>query len=242
MKKPLKKGIKLLFALLVILAILLSVVYFIDTSYTIRARYFLNNLIKQGISLKKLEIPEEYSKTDKNSNGIADPLDIVHEARKEVEKQTPYKSAYYSGGYPPESEGVCTDVIWRAFKGIDVDLKTLVDKDIKENTKLYYRVNNKPDPNIDFRRVPNLDVFFQRYAESITTEIKPGDSENLKQWHPGDIVVILEPYEHIGIISDKRTRDGIPYLIHNSYPRASEKAHFNLWISNIKGHYRWRYK
>lgn len=242
MKKSNRKFTKILLIVLVIPLLLLSIVYFIDTSYTIRARYFLNNLIKQGIYLKKLKVPEEYSKTDKNKNGIADPIDIVDEARKEVQKKTPYKSAYYVGGYPPDSEGVCTDVIWRAFKGIGVDLKALVDKDIKENTKLYYRVNNKPDPNIDFRRVPNLDVFFQRYAESITTELKPGDVENLKQWQPGDIVVILEPFEHIGIISDKRTKDGVPYLLHNTRPKASEMAHFNLWGCKIKGHYRWKYK
>jgi len=233
---------KFIFILLAIPITLLCIVYFIDTSYTIRARYFLNNLIKQGVHIKKVNVPEEYSRADKNKNGIADPLDIVSEARKEVERETPYKSAYYVGGYPPDSEGVCTDVIWRAFKGMGVDLKELVDKDIKENAKPYYRVNNKPDPNIDFRRVPNLDVFLQRYTESLTTELKPGDIENLKQWQPGDIVVILEPFEHIGIISDKRTKDGVPYLIHNSRPHASEKAHFNLWVCKIKGHYRWKYK
>ena len=241
MKRKGLKGLKILIALLLILVLLLLVVYFIDTSYTKRVRYFINNLIKEDIFLKKLKVPEEYSRKDINKNGIADPIDIVKEARKEALKKTPYKSVYYAGGYPPDTEGVCTDVIWRAFKGINVDLKNLVDKDIKDNTNLYSRVNNKPDPNIDFRRVPNLDVFFQRYAESITTELKPGDVSNLKQWQPGDIVVILEPFEHIGIISDKRSYDGVPYLIHNSRPKASEIAHFNLWGCKIKGHYRWKY-
>ena len=229
-------------AILVIPTLLLLMVYFIDTSYTIRARYFLNAILKEGIYFKKLKVPNEFSKEDKNKNGIADPLDIVTTARKEVAKKTPYKSEYYVGGYPPDNEGVCTDVIWRALKGIDVDLKSLVDKDIKENIKLYSRVNNKPDPNIDFRRVPNLDIFFQRHAESVTTEIKPGDVENLKQWQPGDIVITLEPFEHIGIISDKRTKDGVPYFIHSTHPYASEIDHFNLKGWKIKGHYRWKYK
>lgn len=26
------------------------------------------------------------------------------------------------GGYPPDGEGVCTDVIWRGVKGINVSL------------------------------------------------------------------------------------------------------------------------
>jgi uncharacterized protein len=61
-------------------------------------------------------VPETYSLVDSNDNSIADPIDIVNSARKEVENRTYYKSAYYDGGYPPDDEGVCTDVIWRGLK------------------------------------------------------------------------------------------------------------------------------
>ena len=221
--------------------VLLILIFSINKPITINSRDYIYNLFKEKFSLNKLKIPENYSKNDKNNNGISDPLDLVNSARKEVLNKTPYKSEYYIGGYPPSTEGVCTDVIWRAFKGININLKDLVDKDIRENTSLYPRVQEKPDPNIDFRRVPNLNVFFKRYAINLTTEIHAYDKENLSKWQPGDIVVILEPYEHIGIISDKRTADGVPYFIHSTTPKASEVSHLNLWNIKLTAHYRWKY-
>ncbi|WP_035294999.1 DUF1287 domain-containing protein [Clostridium sp. KNHs214] len=198
-----------------------------------------NPIVK--IPLKKVKVPEEYEMVDKNKNDVFDPIDLVNAAREEAKNKTKYKSAYYVGGYPPKGEGVCTDVIWRAFNGAGIDLKQMVDKDIQDYLKDYPRVKNAPDPNIDFRRVPNLNVFFQRHALSLTKEVKPFNIDNLRQWQPGDIVVFLEPYEHIGIISNKRGKDGVPYIIHNSNPHASEVRNFNLWRAKVAGHYRWRF-
>ncbi len=190
---------------------------------------------------KKMEVPSTVTETDHNKNGIPDHLDIVLTARKEVEQRTPYKSVYYDGGYPPDTEGVCTDVVWRGLLGAGIILKDLMDVDIKENTDLYPRVGGTPDPNIDFRRVPNQSVFFERFAEPLTKEIIVGNAENLQQWQPGDIVVFLGgDYDHVGIVSDKRTKDGIPYLIHNTYPFASE-IKLTSFSSPITGHYRWKY-
>ena len=106
--------------------------------------------------------------------------------------------------------------------------------DIAENTGLYPRVQGTPDPNIDFRRVPNLRVFFERYAESLTT-----DPYEIAEWQPGDIVTFEG--SHIGIISDKRNRDGIPYLIHNSgQPKREEDALLRCHRNHpISGHFRW---
>jgi len=59
-----------------------------------------------------------------------------------------------------------------------------------------------PDPNIDFRRVPNLVVLFKKKAAVLTTDLEPGNVENLKEWQGGDIVVFAAPHEHIGIVSD----------------------------------------
>ena len=190
--------------------------------------------------INKVDVPDESSKRDKNENGIADPIDIVNSARKEAQQKTIYKDAYYSGGYPPDGEGVCTDVIWRGFKEINVSIKDLIDKDIKQNMAEYKGVKVKPDSNIDFRRVVNQDVFFKKNCILLTTELKEGDINNLKEWQPGDIVVFIEGYEHIGIISDKRDEQGIPYVIHNSHPSASEGK--LSWFTNpIHGHYRWQY-
>ncbi|QFT89012.1 hypothetical protein FIU87_10175 [Bacillus sp. THAF10] len=190
---------------------------------------------------QELNIPLEVSEEDKNKNGIADPIDIVNAARKEVEQRTNYKSVYYAGGYPPDFEGVCTDVIWRGLMGAGINLKDLMDKDIAKHTKHYPRVGGNPDPNIDFRRVPNQDVFFKRNATSLPLEVIKGDVENLKEWQAGDIVVFLGgKLDHVGIVSDKRTKDGIPYIIHNTYPHASE-IKLTSFNSPITGHYRWNY-
>ncbi|MBG9585821.1 DUF1287 domain-containing protein [Cytobacillus firmus] len=211
--------------------------------------FFRSGIIPDSIGIhfgnpfaKKLEVPSDYSQADSNQNGIADPLDMVQTARKEVEQRTPYKSAYYAGGYPPDGEGVCTDVIWRGFQGADVTIKDLIDQDIAENTDLYSRVQGKPDPNIDFRRVPNQNIFFSRFAKSLTTELIPGDVKNLQQWQPGDIVVFLSPkFDHVAFISDKRTKDGIPYVIHNSTPFAAE-VKLSSFKTPITAHYRWDFE
>jgi uncharacterized protein len=189
---------------------------------------------------KEVTIPITYADVDRNANNIPDPLDIVYAARKEVEQRTKYESNYYAGGYPPDEEGVCTDVIWRGLLGADILLKDAMDADIGANTHLYPRVDGKPDPNIDFRRVPNQHVYFERFTESLTTDLIPGDIENLKEWQPGDIVVFLEGYHHVGIVSEKRAKDGTPYLINNNPPFAAE-VKLTSFKTPIAGHYRWKY-
>jgi len=76
--------------------------------------------ITDELPINKVVVPDESSKVDKNGNGIPDSIDIVNSARKEAEQKTIYKDAYYVGGYPPDGEGVCTDVIWRGFKSIKI--------------------------------------------------------------------------------------------------------------------------
>jgi uncharacterized protein YijF (DUF1287 family) len=176
--------------------------------------------------------------SDQDGDGLLDLDDLLEGARKEVENQPRYKSAYYSGGYPPEDEGVCTDVIWRAYKNAGYDLKALIDKDIRENTEDYPRVEGNPDPNIDFRRVPNLLVFFKKYGEELTLELKPNDPENLKEWQGGDIVVYGAPLWHIAFVSDKRRADGIPFIIHNAGPTPREEDYILKWTSPMIGHFR----
>lgn len=178
--------------------------------------------------------------SDRNGNGIADQLDIVAAARVEVENRTTYKSAYYGGGYPPEDEGVCTDVIWRGLLGADISLKDEMDTDIAANVEAYPRTEGKPDPNIDFRRVPNQYAFLERHAESLTTELIPGDLDNLAEWQPGDIVIFLDGTDHAGIISDRRAKDGTPYMIHNTPPFAAE-IKLSSYKQPIAGHYRWKF-
>lgn len=193
-------------------------------------------------SAPHVTITQIYSLHDENHDGINDTQEIIDGARAEVKRAPTYRSGYYTGGYPPETEGVCTDVIWRALKNAGYDLKTLVDSDIQKNLPSYERIDGKPDPNIDFRRVPNLEAFFRSHATVLTTELKPGDVQNLEQWQGGDIVLFGAPSPHIGIVSDKRRPDGIPLLIHNAGTRPKEEDALLFWdrqISHVIAHVRW---
>ena len=109
----------------------------------------------------------------------------------------------------------------------------MVDEDIKNNVSEYPRVNGKPDPNIDFRRVSNLKIYFDRNQISLSTDLS-----KISEWQPGDIVTFGTT--HIGIISDKRNSKGIPYLIHNTGQPFREEDVLELYGKNeqISGHYR----
>lgn len=187
-----------------------------------------------------LKVPDESSKEDRNNNGISDPIDISNNIKTQLENKIRYVDAYYNGGYPPDDVGVCTDVIWRAFNSININFKDLIDNDIELNLNDYPRVYGSIDRNIDFRRVPNLKVYFEKYATIETTQIKPGDAENLKQWQPGDIILYLKPYEHVGIVSDERDENGVPWVIHNAHPEM-KKSKLNWFEDYELFHYRWKY-
>jgi hypothetical protein len=196
------------------------------------------NFIKKIDSGSKCEVPQMISSQDQNQNGIPDAIDFVKGARLEVERGTVYDGSYFQGGYPPDGKGACTDVIWRAFKVAGYDLKKMVDGDIKNFPEAYGATGSHPDPNIDFRRVRNLQIFFERQGEELTTMVVPGDVTNLSSWQPGDIVVFGMPLEHIGIISDRRGRDGVPQMIHNCGPQASEGNYLLSWNSKMTYHFR----
>lgn len=208
------------------------VILFLILGITI-ACYILYKTNKKSYTAEDFGIETLISETDYDNDGIDDYTDILQGAKIEAKNKPKYKSAYYAGGYPPESEGVCTDVIWRALKNAGYLLKDMVDEDIKNNVSEYPRVNGKPDPNIDFRRVSNLKIYFDRNQISLSTDLS-----KISEWQPGDIVTFGTT--HIGIISDKRNSKGIPYLIHNTGQPFREEDVLELYGKNeqISGHYR----
>lgn len=166
---------------------------------------------------------------DKDKDGVDDQTDILQNAKSYVQTNPKYKSKYYETGYPNDGYGVCTDVIAFALKGAGYDLMELVNEDIlKEPTA--YNIE-KPDKNIDFRRVRNMSVYFQRNALSLTTDIN-----EIVQWQGGDIVLWKG---HIGIVSDRRNQKGVPFVIHNANPIQAgyEEDILAIW-GKITGHYR----
>lgn len=183
---------------------------------------------KGPYTAEQLGIDTVLSACDDDGDGIDNYTDIMLSARAYIKTEPYYLSSYYAGGYPDDGNGVCTDVIWQALMGAGIDLKALVDSDVAANPEVYPEMV-KPDPNIDFRRVRNLNVYFARHATSLTCDLS--DPE---EFQPGDILVI-EP-SHIAICSDKRNRRGVPYIIHHSPLGAVESD--DLYLYTIVRHYR----
>ena len=189
------------------------------------------NLLPAGkYSCEDFGISVITSAVDFDNDGTDDYTDILLGARKDAENHPRYDGRYFDTGYPPENIGVCTDVIWRAFRNAGYDLRRMVDQDIIRYPDDY--PTTQRDSNIDFRRVRNLRVFFDRYAEKLTTSLSQTD-----QWQPGDIVVFNDG-DHIGIVSDIRNGKGQPYFIHNGGQPIREED-FLKRNPVITAHYRW---
>ncbi len=216
-----RKSIKIT-VILITAALVLSSLY-------IAALFAFDFFSLKYYSAKKFSIETVKSSVDFNQNGIDDYTDILLGARKDAQNKPTYDGRYWPDAYPPDDIGVCTDVVWRAFKNAGYSLRLMVDRDISLHPELYPIKEGARDSNIDFRRVRNLSVFFSRYALSLTL-----DTSDISQWQPGDIVIYGT--NHIGIVSDRRNLKGVPYLIHNSgQPMREENT---LARGNITGHYR----
>ena len=214
-----KKICKPFFIIVIIIFFTVSVLYVMN---------YYNLSPKEYYRASDFNIKTVYSKSDFDKDNVDDYTDFVLGARRDAKNHPTYISKYYADAYPPDNEGVCTDTIWRAFKNAGYSLKDMVDNDIKKNLTDYSEVE-KIDSNIDFRRVGNLKVFFSKYAQNLTLDYK-----ELESWQPGDIVIFGN--KHIGIISDRRNKEGIPYVIHNYGQPIREEEY--LTKTEITHHFR----
>lgn len=166
---------------------------------------------------------------DADADGIADNDDVLAAALAYVETRPHYKSVYYVSGYPDDEFGVCTDVVAIACREAGYDLQALVAADVARRPDAYDI--EIPDPAIDFRRTPNLKVFFDAHAQRLAD-----GADEITEWHGGDIVL----YDgHVGIVSDRRNAEGAPYLIHHSGPFQLRYEEDKLeGYGRIIGHYR----
>lgn len=175
------------------------------------------------------KISAYFSQTDEDKDGIDDQTDILQSALRYTETHPSYQSRYYAVGYPDDGYGVCTDLVAAALKGAGYDLRVLVDQDIRQNPQ-DYEVET-PDANIDYRRVRNLQVWFRNHAIPCSMDLN-----EIEDWQGGDIVIFRN---HIGIVSDHRNAEGIPYVIHHSGPFQRRYEEDILEHRNdLIGHYR----
>ena len=135
-----------------------------------------------------------------------------------TEQEVVYDPAYYAIDYPggdvPADRGVCSDVIIRAYRYLGIDLQKEVHEDMLANFGLYPDIweLNRPDANIDHRRVPNLMKYFERHGREMPMTI------NAANYLAGDIVCwnLGGAITHIGILVEQRSPDGLrPMVVHN---------------------------
>jgi uncharacterized protein YijF (DUF1287 family) len=176
-----------------------------------------------------------------STTAFADAPKLVGAARLQTQSRVVYDGSYVRIPYPmgdvPRDRGVCTDVVIRAYRAIGIDLQVLVHEDMRASFDLYPQLwgLSGPDTNIDHRRVPNLQRFFERADARVEIADSPAS------YWPGDLVTWMLPgnLPHIGIVSD-RLEPGTkrPLMIHNIGAGPVEDD--ILFSYPITGHYRYR--
>ena len=149
-----------------------------------------------------------------------------------------YRKISYPMGDVPADTGVCSDVVIRAYREIDIDLQKLVHEDMKRNFSIYPKNwgLSTTDRNIDHRRVPNLKVFFKRHGTTLKVTDNPDD------YKPGDLVTwnlrASGSLPHIGIVTDLYSEDSkLPLIMHNI--GGGQVLEDMLFDYKITGHYRY---
>ncbi|MEO0414498.1 MAG: DUF1287 domain-containing protein [Verrucomicrobiota bacterium] len=161
---------------------------------------------------------------------------LVDAALFRTTQQVRYDPAYvvidYPGGDVPADTGVCTDVVVRSYRALDFDLQKAVHEDMKSNFSKYPKNwgLTRADKNIDHRRVPNLERYFQRQGAELKVT---GDSQFL----PGDLVtwdLNGRGLWHIGIVVGEDT------FVHNIGGGPRKDTGIRNW--KVIGHFRFRPK
>lgn len=152
-----------------------------------------------------------------------------------VDYDPSYVELDYPGGDVPVRTGVCTDVVIRALRARGVDLQVEVHEDMREAFSEYPRKwgLTGPDPNIDHRRVPNLQRYFARIGKAVrVTDVG-------QDYQPGDIVTWdTGGRPHIGLVSTDVAPSGDRWMIVHNYGRGTCVEDI-LFAFEITGHYRY---
>lgn len=174
---------------------------------------------------------------DRDGDGIVNRLDILLGAKKLLYNGARYLERYvsipYPGGDVPRTEGVCTDTVIRALRNAGIDLQREVHEDLLRAPRAYPMVD-KVDANINHRRVRTILPWFQRHFQALPkgTPYQPGD------------IVFLDTFpnkpgpDHLGVVSDRLSGTGLPYVI-NNWTNGATDAEMELlsWVP-VTHHFR----
>lgn len=165
---------------------------------------------------------------------------LVAAAMERTQHRVRYDGAYrriaYPGGDVPDDVGVCTDVVIRAYRKLGIDLQREVHEEMSRHFDAFPKNwgLKRTDRNIDHRRVPNLQRFFERRGASLPV------SQDAADYQAGDVVTWTLPgnLPHIGIVVAQKSADGQrPLIVHNigQGPALQDM----LFDYRITGHYRY---
>lgn len=165
---------------------------------------------------------------------------VVENAKKQTRITKRYDPSYVNIDYPlgdvPMDRGVCTDVVIRALRAVEVDLQVLIHRDMKRHFSKYPSKwgLSRPDPNIDHRRVPNIRRYFERTGKALSV------TDDGSDYLPGDMVSWKIPgnLDHIGIVVDVPVRGTDRYAVVHNIGRGAEIEDV-LFTFEITGHYRY---
>lgn len=164
---------------------------------------------------------------------------LISAAKERTRHHVVYDGSYQSLSYPEgdvaDDRGVCTDLIIRSYRALGIDLQKEVHEDMVANFSDYPSLwqLSGPDANIDHRRVPNLQRFFERSGSDLPVTAAAAD------YQPGDLVTWMLPgnLPHIGIVGHRKSRDEQRHLIIHNVGRGPRQEDF-LYEYPITGHYR----
>lgn len=184
----------------------------------------------------------------KPAKEVVKPVDyfgnkLSNAAKERTRHNIVYDGRYVRIGYPwgdvPSNIGVCTDVVVRSYRKLGIDLQQQVHQDMSRNFHAYPNLSkwnlNKPDPNIDHRRVYNLKAFFNRHGVTLPR------TQNPAHYQPGDLVTwkLAPGQEHIGIVVNQRSKQDPKrhLIVHNI--AEGPKMEDVLFRFPMSGHYRY---
>ncbi|MGA0845843.1 MAG: DUF1287 domain-containing protein [Luteolibacter sp.] len=168
---------------------------------------------QQGASIEQAELTIERLRQDG-----AFPLLLAAHALILSGQEIQFDNSYYQISYPEgdiaPDRGNAADVVVRCFRAMGIDLQRELHEDMKHHFRLYPQLWEAitPDANIDHRRVPNLERFFERHGESLAPSYETANFRH------GDIVVwsLANAEKHIGIIvPGPGARASEPWVVHH---------------------------
>jgi uncharacterized protein YijF (DUF1287 family) len=185
------------------------------------------------LSLPRTLVAQGHAMTEAQAGRLVGAA--VAQTRSSVTYDGSYRRIPYPGGDVPGTIGVCTDVVIRAYRALGVDLQVEVHEDMTRAFRSYPQMwgMSGPDPNIDHRRVPNLQTFLRRAGAELPA------TRDAAAYRAGDLVTWMLPRNlpHIGIVTGQRSPAGAPLVVHNigRGPQVEDM----LFRFPITGHYRY---